>query len=502
MRNHRFAALSFALLFASACSDSGDGNQFGTGEDVGQDTATDTVEDTATDAGQDTTSDAGQDTTTDTVEDSTADAVEDTDAGGGGFDEAAVFYECDVDDDCEQFNGKDQICVRNVCVVPPTAPAYMSDDEGNEAVEYEDEAPETACFDGDQIYEPAGEDREITLVGTVERFGSGPTTEGLCLTIYDETALLPWLVNSECNLLAEEDEEEYIGCFQLDPCRCIEHFDGVTDLNEVMIDGAESAMDAAGNAMDIDSVEACFSFIGYCDGIEDADMKADCVARVHANGLTDEVDSLVHSFTRTTEDVEDSMLDEPEGTSLYELENVPTNWRYATKVSGRENRWRDTWEYGHFTRGDMVREDGTLSIDGTAVSAGAWATIPPAVGLAGGIDDTHGAVAGVIRDCGTDERNPWAIVHATVGISFNQGSVLSYFNGNPDDRLPNPARVDTNVLGTFAAIDLPPGPNRVAPIICVGECSSREDYVFAGAKNVFQTPKSVIIATFEGYFDL
>ena len=43
--------------------------------------------------------------------------------------------------------------------------------------------------------------------------------------------------------------------------------------------------------------------------------------------------------------------------------------------------------------------------------------------------------------------------------------------------------------------------NRVAPIICVDDCSNRENFVFAGGQNVFQTPKSVIIATFEGFFE-
>lgn len=503
MRNRILASIPCALLLA--CSGGDDGNQFGTGTDAGNDTS---VGDTNVDAPADTPSDtpadvaADTDTAVETGDDVPADATDaETDTGGSGFDEAAIFYECDEDSDCGQFTGRDQICVRNVCVVPPTVPAFVSDDEGDQPIDYEDVPPVTGCYENGEIYVPAGDNRNVALVGKVERFGSGPTTEGLCMTLYDETTLLPWLVNSECNLLAEADEAQYIGCFQLDPCRCIEHFDGVTDLNEVMVEGAEAAMRAAGTPMAIDDVESCFAFIGFCDGIEDAETKAACTARVRANGLDPTRESLVFGHVRTTEDVEDSMLDEPEGTSLYRFEGVPTNWRYAVKVSGRENRWRDTWEYGQFTRGDLVRDDDTIHIDATAVSAGAWATIPPAVGLAGGIDDTHGAVAGAIRDCGTDERNPWSIVHATVGISFNQGSVLSYFNGNPDDPLPNPARIDTNALGQYAAIDLPPGPNRVAPIICVDDCSDRANFVFAGAKNVFQTPKSVIIATFEGYFD-
>src|SRR5690606_26474612 len=147
----------------------------------------------------------------------------------------------------------------------------------------------------------------------------------------------------------------------------------------------------------------------FCSGIEDETEAAACRQRVATNGLNEDVDSLVFGTTQTRENTLDSALDEPEGTSVFLMEDVPTNWRYAVKVSGRENRWRDTWEYGQFTRGDLVRSDwpwftegvtdpeardgkellladlgldaaiDALRIDGTAVSAGAWATIPPAV---------------------------------------------------------------------------------------------------------------------------
>jgi hypothetical protein len=521
MRLRLFALLSCAVIFG-ACSDDS-----GTDSDTGTDTGTDTADASGDVPVEDTTPDADDD----------ADTADGSGNGSGGWDEAAIFFECEIDDDCEDFEGQDQVCVRNVCVIPPVTSAYLVDEEDHDnVVEHPEMDPETGCYE--DLFSPAGEDRTVTLVGMVERFGSGPTTESLCMTFYDEATLLPWLVNSECHALADFEENdtdaknEYVGCFALDPCRCQEHFDGVTDLNAPMIAGAEAAMEAAGTPMAIDDLDSCYSFIGFCSGIEDATEAEACRARVAANGLAPEADSLVFGYTQTRENTLDSVLDEPEGTSVYLMEDVPTNWRFAVKVSGRENRWRDTWEYGQFTRGDLIRSDWpwftdgvtdpeardddellladlgldaaieAIRIDGTAVSAGAWATIPPAVGLAGGIDDTHGAVAGVIRDCGNDgdERNPWAVVHARVGISFNQGSRLSYFNGNFDDRLPNPARIDTNIDGTFAAIDLPPGPNRVAPVICANDCSSREDYVFAGAKNVFQTPRSVIIATFEGFF--
>jgi hypothetical protein len=425
------------------------------------------------------------------------DAVEDA-GGSSTFDIAATFYECETDADCEPSGAREQICVSNVCVIPPSTQATLSNDEGSSPVA-SDESVELSCYADDGLFQPAGDDTPVAVAGILERFGSGPPTNGLCVTIYDENVLLPWLVNNECNGLIDEDDDAYIGCWQLDPCRCLEQFgDNPSSVNDALVDGANAGLEEAGfDAFRVEDLDTCNAYIGYCEAIADADVRSACEARVQALSLSGAT-RLIVGHTRSVENPEDLALEEPEGTSLFRIDNVPANLRFAFKVSGRENRWRDTWEYGMFTRGDLD-VDGVFTTGANVVSDGAWNTIPPAVGRPN-VDDRNGAVAGVVRDCGTDTRNPWAIVHATVGIAFNEGSVLSYFNGNPDNRLPLAGRDDSNILGTFAAIDLPAGPNRVAPIICAGDCANRDDLVFAGGKNVFQTPKSVIIATFEGFF--
>lgn len=479
---------------------------------------------------------APDDDTRDTEDEARPD-VERPDTGSEPeLDEADVFFECDVDEDCDSFQGEAQECVGNVCVAPPINTAYLVDDEDHDnVVEHWGTVPETSCYA--TLSSPAGTNRNVSLVGLVERFGSGPTTEGLCVTVYDETVLLPWLVNSECNVLGEPSSsgtpvDQYIGCFQLDPCRCQEHFDGTTDYTAPMIAGAEAAMASAGTPMTIDDLGACYSFVGFCDGIADDAEAETCRARVAAKGQAPDTNPLILGSTRTRENSLDATLDDPTGSSVYILDNVPTNRHLALKVSGRVNLWRDTWEYGLFTRGDVVRGDwpwftegitdpetrepdellftdlgldtpiDAIRLDGMAMSAGAWATFPPSVGLAGGVDDRHGAILGEIRDCGDDgsERNPWAVVHARVGVSFNESSLLSYFNGDFDDPLPNPARLDTNLDGTYAVIDLSPGPNRVVSALCANECWGIEYYVSPGAKNVFVVPMSIAIATFEGYF--
>lgn len=474
------ACLALLVFTLTACSsDSG----FTTAGDAGDASGSDTTESDANDAN-------------DATEDATADA--ETDASLT-FDEAAVFFECERDDDCTPFGDREQLCVERVCVIPPTTSAQLADDEADDPTLEPDATIALGCYEGASLYEPAGEDALVTVDGVLERFGSGPPTTNLCVTLYDEDVLLPWMVRHECNGLAEDaDDDDYVGCWQLDPCRCDEHFgDAPTSVNQPLVDAANVGLEEAERTLRVEDLASCYAYVGWCDAIDDDALRATCAERVSDLSLSSAT-NLVLGSTRSVDDPVDREREEPEGTSLFSIDNVPTNVRVTIKVSGREVRWRDTWEYGLFTRGDLV-VDGVFRTDANVVSDGAWETIPPAVGRPNA-DDRNGAVAGVVRDCGAEARNPWAIVHATVGIAFNQGSVLAYFNGNPDDRLPLPSRVDTNLLGTFAAIDLPAGPNRVAPVICAGDCTDRDNLVFAGGKNVFQTPKSVIIATFEGYF--
>ena len=487
MTHSRWLLIAAVTLVFAACGgetaeDDDNTNTDTGGDDVG-------MEDTG---GEDTTmEDAGGDT-----------SMEDTGGEDTGvespYDEAAIYFECDTSADCLPIGDQEQICVNHVCVIPPTERACLGEelDDGESVVEHCDEPEypiELNCLDPESpdynYATPDGPDT-ATVAGEVERFGSGSPTVGLCITAYDESLVLPFLYFSECRALEDEDDEAFIGCFQLDVCRCNAMFDGsATSAIEDMVVAAEDAW-----GEDIDSLEACYTFIGYCSAIPEGADRDACVERLRAQTLDDTAETLVIASSVTTLNEEDPTSD----SGLYSLEGIPTNTRLAFKTSGRESRWRDTWEYGLYARADLV-VDGVYTLEANAVGDGAWRTIPPAVGLATGIDETHGALAGVIRDCGTADRDPWPVVHGTVGISFD-ATKLAYFNGNPNDTLPLPGRIDTNVLGTYAAIDLPSGPNRVSPVICVGDCSSEEDFFFAGTLNTFQTPKSIIIATFEGLY--
>jgi hypothetical protein len=392
-----------------------------------------------------------------------------------------------------------------VCIQPPQAAATLvqeidtPEDDGTistELVPRPEVALDFSCYsDGSLTSRPAGP-ATATLNGIVERFGSGPGTEGLCVSVYNEDALLPWLKDSECFGI-QSDEEAFVACFQLDACRCDSFYDNDDDGEiELMINSANDALAAGGSDLEISDLNTCYTYLGNCVGIEDAAARSACEARVQDRSGVATASSLMFGHTISTEN--------PDGTEFatFSIPNMPTNQRFAFKTSGREIRWRDAWEYGLYSRADLV-VDGAIRIDTNAVSASTWQTIPPAVGFTRGIADTNGAVAGAIRDCGVQgERRPFNVQHATAGFAFlTETTRLAYFNGNPNNQLPEQALVDSNTDSLFAAINLPPGPNRVATMACTANCVPGDGipvYVSIGARNVFQTPKSVIIATFEG----
>ena len=84
------------------------------------------------------------------------------------------------------------------------------------------------------------------------------------------------------------------------------------------------------------------------------------------------------------------------------------------------------------------------------------------------------------------------MVGATVGLT-RQATKIAYFQGREGDNLPQPGRRYTNVLGTYAAIDLPAGP--VTAVAVVGDGAGVR---LAGQATVFVAPGTVSILSFRG----
>jgi hypothetical protein len=187
------------------------------------------------------------------------------------------------------------------------------------------------------------------------------------------------------------------------------------------------------------------------------------------------------------------------------MHGLPTNTFIVTKVSGRMSRWRDTYEFGVAIPADTLGDAPTWTTDESdddwgrfdlnVITDGAWRTIPQSAGVPDPTEPDAGAIAGTIRDCGTEDRGPELIRGARVGF-IQDPTALAYFNGVSSDTLPQPGQAYTNKDGVYAAIDLQAGPNRISVLVKI-----EGELVNAGLRDVFLTPYSVAIATFEGNFE-
>lgn len=420
-----------------------------------------------------------------------------------------TYAACSSDGECDTANGES--CLSNVCIKPPTDPSHLAvelPDSRGGVIDFTDMIPEVECYvDGNGVDPNEGttappDGQTVTVHGDIERFGDGPPTFDICVTFYDEERLLDYFDNSECNALDIGDER--IACFRRDPCRCDDESDPA----------------------------ACHAEIGNCnfEGLSTAQKDA-CMAEFGGPVVYGYGKSECEDGTGTAVGCRD------EGVKfIFRVPNIPVNTPLAVKSSGLEARWVDTFEYGAVMPWSKAKTDtpdpntgqtDTLSYQANVIAIGAWDSIPTTAGLPFPIDkQTSGAVAGIIKDCGMAGRrtvNPndanddvpeiedaTPIVHGTVG--FTQSPLaLTYFNGNPDDSLPKPGRVDSNSLGVYAALGIPYGKNRVgvrvdlpsAPEgVSCGPCEGGVCPCSAGSRRVFVPPFSVVIATFEGTFNL
>jgi hypothetical protein len=174
----------------------------------------------------------------------------------------------------------------------------------------------------------------------------------------------------------------------------------------------------------------------------------------------------------------------------YEIANVPTGVELIARVTGDPLRWVPTYKYALFInpcinphpKGDgvcpeqrpeapadndwscnLTERDGEVYFDYelTVLSQATWTTFPPTAGVPR-INLGKGAIAGQQYDC--DGRS---VINATIGWT-NPGALTTFFNGDPDDTVPQPGLTRTNTLGIYADLDTPPGPQGVVAIAWQG----------------------------------
>ena len=178
---------------------------------------------------------------------------------------------------------------------------------------------------------------------------------------------------------------------------------------------------------------------------------------------------------------------------LFEISGVPTNTPLVIRSRATEsvNKWHDTYVVNVYLHADHVEPGDRVHFDATMVSHGQWVLTPNTVGLPD-IAPENGAIGGRVRDCRTSERDSWPISEVTLGLA-NPGKKIVFFNNLEDDTVPMVDRVSTNILGRFAALDVPAGWNVLAGYARVGE-----ENVSLGALPVYVFPNALTIVTWPG----
>ena len=177
---------------------------------------------------------------------------------------------------------------------------------------------------------------------------------------------------------------------------------------------------------------------------------------------------------------------------LYELTGIPVNTPIILRsyTTTNEAQWHDTWVFNIVL--DPSREvDGRIQYDAQMVSHGQWLLTSNSVGLPD-MAPGNGAIGGRIRDCQDDRPYAWPISEVRLGLA-NPGSGIVYFNNLEDDTVPLIDRQTTDILGRFAALDVPAGWNKIG-----GAARVDGQVVSIGAVGVYVIPSSLSIVSWPG----
>ena len=330
------------------------------------------------------------------------------DATGGAGGESAPGLHAGVEpmpDGCtEDRDCSGDICRLGVCVLEPPsdrASNYSCDDEL-----VPDSSPDFDCWDEPPTL--ADGPSEVAVSGVVDYFGDGSRTVNLRIAFYDYDTF--------------------------DPTPCLDVGDGAADLI-----GAREA------------TETC---------------------------IDDNLTPLGETVSVPCPNRDDR--------GCYELEGLPTGKHLVVRVTGELRRWVPTYTYRVFINpcvNDYWKEGGVcpeqrpeapadhdwscslrerdgesyFDLEVTAISTATYTTFPPTAGVPR-ITRGNGAVAGRQYDC---VGRP--VVNATVGF-HQRGRLTTYFNGDPDDTLPQPGLTHTNLTGTYATLDAAAGPSAMVAI--------------------------------------
>lgn len=356
-------------------------------------------------------------------------------AAGGAAAAVRPFEDgCGQDTDC----GAGEKCVLGLCVKPP--PNNFKANFACDDILREGSDPDFSCWDTPQVLDTTGPDT-VAMRGRIEFFGDGNVTKDLTVKVYDFATF--------------------------DPTPCLTAGDNAQD-----VDRARAA------------TEACID--------------------EHNTALAEAVSHLC--------------ADNP-SEGCYEMTGVPTRTELVIRVFGEARLWVPTYEYGVFVNPCVLAQFKDDSVcpeqrpeaapdtnwscslkdeggdvyfpnDLNVLSKTTWTTFPPTAGVPR-IELGRGAIAGRAYDC---QGRP--VVNAAAGF-FHGGSRTTYFNGNPDDTLPQPGLDRTNIDATYANLNTPAGVQGVVQVAWQGEGADRKLKV-VNFNRLFLLPNTLIILSPSG----
>ncbi len=357
-------------------------------------------------------------------------------------------------------------CVDGVCVVDPTAAQ-----KGEVTDPFNDFLPtadpvQLGCVGvplETQLKDVKGPST-VTLWGRVDRFGGGPLTANVEVSVFELSKFHP----EACAGIVDDDARA--ACF-------------VSDKVGTPI-GKATSIDpdtAKASGLDVQAKAAAGQ-----DCVQHLDCPSGYECRKDNSAAGAKICLRTHG--------------------LYAIEGVPTNTRLVVRVHGlaAKDKWHDSYYWDIVLFADHIDKTGagtqpskyvgkdTYRSNPTIVGEGQWQLVPTTIGVQE-IELGHGVIGGRIRDCGIpDGRGGWAIHNAKVGMGVLPKG-FAYFNDNEDDTVPVKTATATDTLGRFAAVDMPAGHNRIAAATMIGGKPTP-----LGSVDVFVVPDALMIVSLPG----
>jgi hypothetical protein len=332
--------------------------------------------------------------------------------------------------------------------------------------------PNLACLSGAAPKPPAGP-ATVTLAGFVDVFSSGPDANNIKIEIFDEAELLKAV-----------DADKQAGKLKT------KYFPSLTPLGSdtVKLNWTDQTK------LPVDPVRgparAC---------PEDYKLKLPCIVPPLECGPSKQKcdlkgDEYCHN---------DKCIARLRWETRFQIKGIPTNKFLVIRSTGVNGFDDGTWgvmaQFDIYLRADAptcktgqfnhcINTKGEYELEVNALSKADYTIIPVTAGLASGIPEGNGGIAGEVHDCNDIKLS-----------SFHVGTrptptVLAYFNGNPVKTVPDLNQRDgTNIDGLFSALDISPG---LVDVTAAGLVGGK--VVTAGKLDVAVLPDTVTVVTFEG----